>query len=313
VTSEKQRKWRVIELKEGKVIEQLAGLIDQERPENKTDLAEKLRTTLPDKAVKQARRMVRQSRRMDELRRIVETDRGLDPQSETETIMTPDTLSLDSYEAEIEQVHKRAKEKGTGALEISGRLRIFGIREDRAKGHGRGMAAHQFFHMANRRARCAFSGDSTEASRLEEQQNVKAVPYFVNLTDYNLNVPIADPIFVWRDRDNVFDFVMGRVLIFVQFNFEAFFQLAQAHGIKIRWITDKEAEEIKKLFMRIPGTDAWGVLAELPSGERMTLVGGFLGRPFTNCVPPKQLIQMIRDWPEQLAKSDPDKQLESPI
>jgi hypothetical protein len=144
VTFEKQRKWRVIELKEGKVNEQLAGLIDQERPENKTDLPEKLRTTLPDKAVKQARRMVRQSRRMDELRRIVETDRGLDPQSETETIMTPDTLSLDSYEAEIEQVHKRAKEKGTGALEISGCLRIFGIREDRAKGHGRGMAAHQF-------------------------------------------------------------------------------------------------------------------------------------------------------------------------
>jgi hypothetical protein len=313
VTSEKQRKWRVIELKEGKVNEKLAGLIDQEKPENKTDLPERLKTTLPDKAVRQARRMIKQGRRMDELTRIVETDRGLDPQTETETIMTSDTLSLDSYEGEIEQVYKRAKEKGTGALEISGCLRIFGIRHDQAKGHGRGMAAHQFFHMANRKAPCALSGEGTEASRLEEQRNVKAVPYFVNLTDYSLNVPIADPIFVWRDRNMVFDLVMGRVQIFVQFDFEAFFRLAHDHRIKIRWIRGKEAEEIKKFSMRLPGTDAWGVLAELPGGERMTLVGGFLGRPFTNCVPPKQLIQMIKDWPEQLAKSDPDKKLESPL
>jgi hypothetical protein len=313
LTSEKERKWRVIELKEGQVNEKLAGLIDREKPENRIDLPEKLKSTLSDKAVKQARRMVKQGRRMDELKRIVETDRGMDPQIETETIMTPDTLSLDSYEREIEQVYKRSKEKGTAALEISGCLRILGIRHDVAKGQGRNMAAHQFFHIANRKAPCAFSGEGTEEARHEEYHNMKAVPYFVNLTDYSLNVSIADPIFVWRDRNMVFDLVMGRVLIFVQFDFEAFFRVAQDHGIKIRWITGKEADEIKKFSMRVPGTDAWGVLAELPGGERITLLPGFLGRPFTNCVPPKQLIQMIKDWPEQLAKSDPDKTLESPI
>jgi hypothetical protein len=314
VTSERSRKWRVIELKEGRVNETLAGLIEQEKRKTGVSLTEELKSTLPEKGVKQALRMAKQVHRMEELERIVETDRGMDPLIETETIMTPDTVALDSFEQEIEQVYREAKEKGAGALEISGCLRIVGIRSDKAKNQGRAIAEHRFFHMGNRKSPCAFSGKPSEAAREEERRRLKAIPYFVNLTDYNLNVPIADPIFLWNNRKMVFDLVMGRVQIFVQFDFEAFFRLAESHGIKITWITGKQAEEIKKFSMRLPRTDdAWGVLVVLPNGDRLTLLAGFLGRPFTNCTPPKQLIEMIKGWPEQIAKSDPDKTLESPI
>ena len=111
----------------------------------------------------------------------------------------------------------------------------------------------------------------------------------------------------------VFDLVMGRVRIFVQFDVEAFFRFAEGHKVKVRWIDGKEAESVKKFSKRWPGTDAWGILAELANGNRMTLLSGFIIRPYANFTTPHQLLEMIQDWPEQMAKTDPSGDLESPI
>jgi len=142
---------------------------------------------------------------------------------------------------------------------------------------------------------------------------LNAVPYFVDIVNYNLNVPMADPIFSLSNSDMVFDLVMGRVSIFVQCDVEAFFRFAEANKVKVRWIKGKEAESVKKFSKRWPGTDAWGILAELANGNRMTLLSGFIIRPYANFTTPHQLLEMIQDWPEQLAKTDPSGNLESPI
>ncbi len=305
-------KWKAIELKQGAMNEVLSGLIGQEKVSG--DVVAVVKSTLGEKAAKQARRMIRQAHRVSELDRIVATDRGIDPLNEVETLMTPDILTLDNYCNEIEKVYERAKQKGTAALELSGCLRIFAITECKAKGRAGEAAAHQFFHMANRDRQCAFSSEGSTVGYSEETGMLKTVPYFVDIVDYNLNVPIADPIFVWPNRRMVFDLVMGRVRIFVQFDCEAFFRFANEHEIKIRWIKGKEAEEVKKFSMRLPGTDdAWGILAELPNGDRATLLAGFLARPFANCTTPRQMIEMITDMRDQLVKTDPNKKFESPI
>jgi hypothetical protein len=251
---------------------------------------------------------------MVELERIVETDKGLDPLYKVETLMTADTLILDNYCQELEKVYVRTKEQGVAARQLNGCLRIFGITREMAKGRGQSAAAHQFFHMANQGRSSALSKSSSVTDQNNETRMLESVPHFVNIVDYNLNVPIADPIFALPNTQMVFDLVIGRVEIFVQFDFEAFFKFARSHGIEIRWIKGKEAGEVKQFSMRIPGTDdCWGILAELPSGERETLLAAFLGRPFSNFTTPLQLVKMIKDWPQQLAKADPNKKLESPI
>jgi hypothetical protein len=303
--------WKVIELKEGKMNEVLSGLVGRE--EVSKDIIAGIRSTLGDKAANQAHRMVKQIRRMRELERIVETDRGLDPLSQIETLMTPDTLAVDDYYAEIEKTYERAKQKGVAALEISGCLRIVAIAEDKAKHGDRGIAAHQFFHMGNGERECALVQGGNTASRSEEIALLKKVPYFVKLVEYNLNVPMADPVFNWPNSTMVFDLVMDRVRIFVQFDVEAFFRLAKGHGINMRWLQGKEAEKIRKFSMRFPGTDAWGVLAELPDGHRQTLMAGFLARPYMNFATPLQMIEMIKRWPEQMTKIDPHKSFESAV
>jgi len=84
---------------------------------------------------------------------------------------------------------------------------------------------------------------------------LNAVPYFVDIVNYNLNVPMADPIFSLSNSDMVFDLVMGRVSIFVQCDVEAFFRFAEANKVKVRWIKGKEAESVKKFSKRWPGTE----------------------------------------------------------
>ena len=162
---------------------------------------------------------------MRELTRIVETDRGIDPMHEVEIYMTPDPVELEDYCCEIEKVYELAKQKGAGAADVDSCLRVFGVAGEKAKGHSRGSAAHQFFHMANTGHSCALMRNQRLAEKDEEIKALKSVPYFVDLVDYNLMVPTAEPIFPWPNTEMVLDLVMGRIRVFVQFDVEAFFAL----------------------------------------------------------------------------------------
>jgi len=305
-------KWKVIELKQGKMNEILSGLIAREKISG--DAVSTAKNTFGDKAAKQTHRMTRQIRRVGELERIVETDKGLDPQYQLETLMTPDSIVLDNFYSEIEKVYLHAKKYGSGAVEINSCLRIFAINRDKTNNRAKATAAHQFFHMANRGRPCAFSADGSSTDRSEEGQMLSKVPYFEDIVDYNFSVPMADPIFAWPNDELIFDLVMGRVRVFVQFDYDSFFRFAKTHNVQIRWIRGKEADELKKVSMRLPGTDdAWGVLVELPTGDRFTLLAGFLARPYMNWTTPHQMLEMIKGFPAQLAKADPKKALESAI
>jgi hypothetical protein len=307
-TARKDRKWTVIELKEGRVNEMLTGMIAEKEATLAQEDFESMKKLVGKSAPKQAKRILSQQRRMRELTRIVETDRGIDPMHEVETYMTPDSVELEDYYGEIEKVYELAKKKGAGAADVDSCVRVFGVAREKAQGHWWGCAQHQFFHMANPGRSCAFVGNRSPAERDEEIRALKSVPYFVDLVGYNLMVPIAEPVFTWPNNDMVLDLVMGRIRLFVQFDVEAFFRLAEKDKIKMRWIAGKEAEKIKKMSMRLPGSpDAWGIHVELPDGDIQELLAGFISRPFTNFARPRQLIDLVKRWPAQIAKSKFDE------
>jgi hypothetical protein len=286
-------KWKIIELKTGKMNEILSSLIEKDKNNQSEGTVENVKNTLGPKAARQTHRMLRQVGRMNELERIATTDQGLDPSTGVETFMTSDVVALDNYYIELKKVYDKTKQQGTAGLEISECLRIFGITREEAGGRARGIAAHQFFHMAHRDRSCGLASSNATA-KSEELKLLNEVPYFVDIAAYNLNVSIADPIFSWPERQLIFDLIMSRISIFVQFDFEAFFRFAKKNDVTIGWIKGKDAEPIKKFSRCVPGTeDSWGILVQLDNGERMTFLAGFLSRVYANFTTPRQLIKLI--------------------
>jgi hypothetical protein len=307
LTGKKDRRWSIIELKEGRVNELLTGMLAEKHGVPAEEDFALMKKIVGESGLKQAKRMLKQQKRMRELTRIVETDRGVDPMHDVEIYMTPDPVHLEDYHEEIEKVFETTKKKGVGAAEVDGCLRLFGIARE-PQGRSQGIARHHFFHMANPGRPCAFTGARSAAERNEEIGALKSVPYFIDLAAYNMTIPIAEPIFIWSNRDMVIDLVMGRIRLFVQFDVEAFFRLAAKENIKMRWIVGKEAEDIRDISMRFPGSsDAWGIHAELPDGDTQTLLAGFISRAFTNFARPRQLVDLIKRIPSQLAKTKIDK------
>jgi hypothetical protein len=179
---------------------------------------------------------------------------------------------------------------------------LLAFTSDRARGRPSAVAAHVFFHLANPGTACGFDGGNPE-TQLEERMKIGSVPYFVDIADYNLNVPIADPIFAWPDRDMVMDLVTGRVCTFVQFDLMAFLNLARSRGIQIDLLQGKRAKDSYGDSMRWPGSaDIWGMEVKFDGDTRVSLLSGFFARVFQNLTTPLQLVKMIQEMPDGMLR-----------
>jgi len=97
------------------------------------------------------------------------------------------------------------------------------------------------------------------------------------------------------------DLVMGRITILVQFDIEAFFNLAGSSGLRLSWITGADSEKLREMSHIIPGSpNARGVRVEFPGGLAHTLMSGFFARAVSDLTPPAQLVRMILELPDQL-------------
>ncbi len=117
----------------------------------------------------------------------------------------------------------------------------------------------------------------------------------------NLHAMWPPPLFLWPvPPHRTLDLVFGRLRLFVQFDFELFFEMGRKEGIEMRWASDKEVE-LPQLSYRIPGSpNSSGVFVELP-GEPEThvrslvMLDGFFGRLFHEMMTPKQLLHLVRE------------------
>jgi hypothetical protein len=102
------------------------------------------------------------------------------------------------------------------------------------------------------------------------------------------------------DDARTLDLLMGRIRLFALIDFEVFFKVAAASGIKMSWLVGKEAEMIKKLSLRIPGSpNAWGVKVEFPDGTSRNFLLGFVGRVIADLTRPRQLIELLMKSPPE--------------
>ena len=300
ITGLGQAEWRLIEIKEGRVNEILSGVIEKSGGNLTSDDHQLIKTVFGDHGIKQAQRMIRQQSRMTEVHKILQTDRGIDPLLKREIRITPDSVELDDCHEAVHRVWDKARKNGIGVAVVDGCLRFVATSAANMKILGHMGVAHLFYHLANPDKVCSLPDPQQSENEVEA---LKSVPLFVDLIEHNMKGQLGCPLFVWKEEQAVLDLLAGRIRIFIQFDLERFFLLAEAENIKMTWVRGKDADELKGISRRIPGSpDAWGIRAELPDGSIQTLLLGFVGRAIVDLTPPRELLRLVKRYPEQVAK-----------
>jgi len=295
-------KWAIIELKQGKVNEILSGIIEEAGGSLSAVDRELIGATFGGHGLEQAQRMIRQRSRMAEVTKILTTDRGVDLGTNREIFLTPDYVELEDCFDAIESTYTSAKLRGAGGAAVDGCLRFVAVSSGVAQGLGQLGVAHLFYHLDGKNRECRLPDPEKSSHEVEA---LRSVPLFIDLVEHNTKSQLGCPLFVWRNEAAVLDLLFGRIRLFAQFDLERFFELARREGIKMTWITGKEAEGIKGISRQIPGSpNAWGIRAVLEDGFTQDLFLGFVGRAIVDLTRPRELLRMIKRMPAQLEKID---------
>lgn len=296
--------WRVIELKDGKVNALLTSAIEEKGEAfSKRDWNE-LQTKHGERAVGQARRMLRQRDRQSELQRIVESDEGVSPEYNQPVLLFDGrpTLHLQQYDEAVTRVCAEIDKDGGAWAAVDGCLRIVALKSEHF-GHSKyGAVAHLFYHLAGGGGDCLLR-DSLR--RDEELRGVASVPPFVDLVEENMFAPWGSPIFLWKGEKRILDLIMGRISLFVQFDMDAFFDLAKSEGVTLSWMTKKPDVNLRRLSGPIVGSPgAYAVRAEFADGTVTEFLSGIFRRAVADLTSPKQLIRLMKLYGEKFKELD---------
>lgn len=235
--------------------------------------------------------MLRQRKELIEFNKILATDRGIDLGTKEEVVLTKEVVTTESYIEEIGRVCVKALESGVASAIVDGCLRIVAAKGEISK-KGPGAIAHVFYHMAKPGTDCRLK-DGPDSVR-EELRAMKEMPSYIDLVQQNLHSYWGQPLFLWFHPNMVLDLLFGRVRVFAQFDLAHFFELAKTKGIKMSWITKRNAQESGDYGRLIPGSPgAYAILAVLPNGNKQTLLLGFISRVWGDVVRPKTLLDLI--------------------
>jgi hypothetical protein len=289
--------WRIIELKQGKMNAILSGIIFG-KPEEQVEIEYAAITrTLGEHAAKQARRMLSQRRRMDQVKQIVTTNRGLDPQYHREIIITPTVVAMEDFSKALSSIVEAATRNEVAAVSIDKCLDLIGCTDRHLQAHGIGAIQHAFFHIEHRDLKCSL-GASASAGR--EAALLGALQDLVDLVQLSMVSRWGRPVFLWGlTRADAIALVMGHVRIFARLRMDELFRLGAEVGLKMTWIEGVDAEKIKGISDAMYGNmKARGVRVEYPNGKQKLLLSGFFTRVYADLTRPRQLVEMIKRDPE---------------
>lgn len=286
-----KREWEIIELKEGKVNSMLKEIID-ETTTPEPELITEIEAKLGDKAAIQAKRMLRQKSREDEIRNFRTKDRGVDPKAQVNVFLRPDIVIVDDYWSAIQEVCLRGRRTDIGATNLDNCLNLIAVSQQLKERLGHHGIAHSFLHINE--TECYLGNpDKVDA----ELRKIDEMSPILDLCSMNLEAMWPKPIFMWPiEKEYILDLIFGRLYLYAQLDFGRFFARAATKGIQLDWY-QKQSEIVRS--PKIPGSpNAHGLIASVPAHPEWSeqiLFAGFIGRIFLEIMRPDQLLDMILD------------------
>ncbi len=245
---------------------------------------------------KQAVRMARQEKRLNDFNRVIATDEGVHPVSGRRFRMTKRARVCKDYRDQIRALISRAKLDGSSGLTLDRCLHLVALFGGSRDSTDKGLKiAHSFYHM---RSRSLCGLDDGDLSEQEEIDAIIKAPKAVNLVNFGMRNAVALPPLLWYPCSLVLDALMGRVQVFAQFDHAKFFELASKVGLTLKFIRGRGAAQIESAKLSGPlieYTDPCYVEAENSQGKSMFFGARFFSRVYTELIRPRDLFSMMQD------------------
>jgi len=230
-----------------------------------------------EKGIEQLKRMSRQANRMEEVRGILCTDKGVDSDTHQNISIHPDPIAVDCYDERLGAIIEKALQKGW-ALDVIDDCLFIGAYSGKMQ-----VAAEVIFSQW-------FQGCGGH----EEDP-------LLNLQACMTN-PLALPIFTRViPPASKFDVLFGRVTVLMALHIDAFISVSKESSIELKWATRKQAGRYNKIAGNLKRKNK--PLVGGSGSKEMALSDGIVVRIMFHGHTPKTI---INSFSEILEASNPD-------
>lgn len=282
---------RVQEIKTGRVNYKIEDLIlTQKGTLSQADL-DQLEIELGPSARKQATRMLKQRERFKQIDEIWQP--YVLPESHREDKVLRALAEagkppgMATYRTLLPDLVADARKDGISIFGVDDCLFLVGVSEKGMEMLGDvKQLPHWIYHLKHPDIEC----------KSEEIESLKKEYPLVNLVAHNMNYVMSRSPLIWYPKDLVLDVVMGRILVYAQFDLDVFFQMAAGANIQMSLITGKEAEEgrRRKLPPMLENPKANGVKAIFSNGRELKLTSSLLRSVYSQLIGPAEILNFIK-------------------
>lgn len=277
----------VIELKEGKVNEELSTFVESEAGLNPVAL-EAISARFGEKGISQAKRMERQQLRMQQVRTALKEEEGVDLRTGHRWKTSAEYFEVEDWWEEFSSAVDQARSEGGSAVQIEGALQlvVLDLRQDPEKKDL--ILAKLLMHSLL----AGSVGDSEDPVGTATKVNERLYPVRDLMGSVYTGEFAAPWLLPHLDPELVFDVVFGRVKILMHLDPPGLITLSGGLGRPLRWATRKE----NAYGSELPGTSDLDVF----KGKRLmaasgpgNLGSGIVARVFYDFVRPSSAVGMV--------------------
>lgn len=247
-----EKKWKIIELKEGRINSLLTGILGEKAGDLSQEDIEKIESLLGRDAVKQAKRMQRQSESRRQFNKLITTDEGIDFRTKTKMRLTSEVTVVEDYENDVDTLVEQASGTGYASTSIDRCLHLIAVKGDRMP-----FEKHTLVPMLHLSSHLARHGKLPCGDTLIEQwTEFKLKAPIVDVVAICMRVPCAKTVFSWLgvSRARQIDLAIGKIKLVAYFDIELFVDGLRSDGIKCTWVSGKDAHDISEISSPIPGS-----------------------------------------------------------
>lgn len=208
----------ILELKEGKVNDQIAEFLQKLEKESKELNQDELSKHFDKKTAKQITRVHKQKQRAIQATEIINTDKGIDPSSGKPIVLSTPKVHTENYHVELEKLHRDLSSKAWSYGVVDSCV-LIGMYRDEALPMGPFLI----------------------------EQILKSQTEDFLVTDWHSIVDnVSEPIFLKPfSPDFIIDVLIGKIKVIVGLDMNELINQFNKRGLPTKWLSRKEAGKIK--------------------------------------------------------------------